>query len=703
MTPHADPLPTPYKGTDSFQVEDRELFFGREREAATLAAKVLSARCTLLYARSGVGKTSLLNARVIPTLEAKGWTPVQVRLDRSPVESVRLNTFRWMLPPPATEVAALEAARAALCVPGEDPTLLELLARYDRLPVSAPDRRRLIAPVALAEQRRPLGQPTSGDAIPYFTRLLRRSIDPTRYAEHVRLVGSFGRPEVARAATGAAVGDAHVDGVLAVLRDEAYQAAYDELLAELNGPVGGLAGFFRNVVERWGRLHANFGLVLLIDQFEELFTLFTDSRLVSEDDAHARPSWHLRREFLEELEAVYTERRGDRGTGLPVRLVISMREEFIAQLDPVRRFMPELDDSAFHLGLLDLASAEDAILVPAGCFGVSYHDAARDAILKSLAVEEQFITPVTLQIVCDKLWQEMRREAWAAEAAGAALPPPEITAEHIARLGGERGVPGILESFFDDFLAALGDPESQRTALDLLTPLITSGRTRNIVLRDELVRQRYRDAELRERVMERLVRGGVVRVERRHGSEFAEIMHEFLIGPVLKQIRDTLGRDPAYHRLQYALRALRRVEERGLDDDAVLLRRDELEDVRASAPWLRLAGVAPALLLRSALRVGDQFDDFRGVLDFCGALFADGGSEPDVGALVQDLEERVNQGRWLRADELATLNRHRVGLTLTPSQIRFVWHSELYRAGEGEENDVRFWTGEVARHVPHAS
>ena len=42
----------PYKGTESYQVEDAELFFGRKPDAEQLLARVLSARMTLLHGQS---------------------------------------------------------------------------------------------------------------------------------------------------------------------------------------------------------------------------------------------------------------------------------------------------------------------------------------------------------------------------------------------------------------------------------------------------------------------------------------------------------------------------------------------------------------------------------------------------------------------------------------------------------------------------
>jgi formylglycine-generating enzyme required for sulfatase activity len=62
----------PYPGLRPFEVRDQGRFFGREADKAILVDKILGNRLTLLFAASGVGKSSLLNAAVIPHLTAAG-------------------------------------------------------------------------------------------------------------------------------------------------------------------------------------------------------------------------------------------------------------------------------------------------------------------------------------------------------------------------------------------------------------------------------------------------------------------------------------------------------------------------------------------------------------------------------------------------------------------------------------------------------
>jgi hypothetical protein len=54
----------PYVGLDCFRETDAGLFFGRDAERTRIIGNLRASRLTLLYAESGVGKSSLLRAGV---------------------------------------------------------------------------------------------------------------------------------------------------------------------------------------------------------------------------------------------------------------------------------------------------------------------------------------------------------------------------------------------------------------------------------------------------------------------------------------------------------------------------------------------------------------------------------------------------------------------------------------------------------------
>jgi WD40 repeat protein len=69
----------PYVGPRTFDYADRDWYFGREKEARSLLARVVSERLLLFYAQSGAGKSSLINTRLIPQLrQEEGYSVLPV-------------------------------------------------------------------------------------------------------------------------------------------------------------------------------------------------------------------------------------------------------------------------------------------------------------------------------------------------------------------------------------------------------------------------------------------------------------------------------------------------------------------------------------------------------------------------------------------------------------------------------------------------
>lgn len=59
---------SPYKGLAAYSEEDTAFFFGREEERRNIISNLTASRLTLLYGASGVGKSSVLRAGVVPDL-----------------------------------------------------------------------------------------------------------------------------------------------------------------------------------------------------------------------------------------------------------------------------------------------------------------------------------------------------------------------------------------------------------------------------------------------------------------------------------------------------------------------------------------------------------------------------------------------------------------------------------------------------------
>ena len=71
----------PWLGLASFTEETRAFFYGRDEEVAELSRRVQRKLLTVLFGQSGLGKTSILRAGVVPRLRGQGYCPIYVRID----------------------------------------------------------------------------------------------------------------------------------------------------------------------------------------------------------------------------------------------------------------------------------------------------------------------------------------------------------------------------------------------------------------------------------------------------------------------------------------------------------------------------------------------------------------------------------------------------------------------------------------------
>lgn len=81
---------SPYRGLLYYELSDVEMFFGRQQAIEDLLSVMNRSSFTILYSESGAGKTSLLQAGVIPRLIAGGNLPVYLRSNnRNPALAIK--------------------------------------------------------------------------------------------------------------------------------------------------------------------------------------------------------------------------------------------------------------------------------------------------------------------------------------------------------------------------------------------------------------------------------------------------------------------------------------------------------------------------------------------------------------------------------------------------------------------------------------
>ena len=80
----------PYPGMACFEEDDADRFFGRERDVTWLTTRLIETPLVVLAGPSGVGKSSLLRAGVVPALKDSGqpWQTVTLRPGRHPLHAL---------------------------------------------------------------------------------------------------------------------------------------------------------------------------------------------------------------------------------------------------------------------------------------------------------------------------------------------------------------------------------------------------------------------------------------------------------------------------------------------------------------------------------------------------------------------------------------------------------------------------------------
>ena len=249
--------------------------------------------------------------------------------------------------------------------------------------------------------------------------------------------------------------------------------------------------------------------VLIFDQFEE----FLVADLADRDPKTA---------FLKEVGAALRNHERRRWA------LFSIREDFVAGLDPYLRLLPTRLRTTFRLDLLGVPEARAAIQEPAREAGVDFSDEAVQVLVDSLRrvrvrrpegtqdVPGPYVEPVQLQVVCRQLWEKRA-------GAGAS----RITQSDIERAG---DVDRALADYYDERVKAVvaktrADERAIRTWFD--QALITEQGIRAQTLAGPL----HGGAE-EERILGLLEDARLIRMDTRGGVRWLELAHDRLIDPV---------------------------------------------------------------------------------------------------------------------------------------------------------------------------
>lgn len=410
MRPSVQHLPYRYPGARPFAADQQHLFFGRERAVRELYNRLQLEQLVVLYSKSGLGKSSLINAGLLPRIQKEGrWQPITIRFNA------------WT--EGKTETPA-QIARDLILRDFDQPTFL---------PKIFPDDRSLW------------------------------------YAAKTR---------------------------------------------QLNTPDS-----------------AGKGLLLVFDQFEELFTYPEGSvqqlgRQLAEILQMAVPQrvrkmaelfLRAQPELLTDVEEATLESR------LDIRIVFAIRSDRLSLLDRLSAHVPQILAQRYELQSLSSAEAREAIDHPArkdGNFATppfEYAPAALDTMLAYLTKGgAQPIESFQLQILCQSI------EQYVARSGDYYIEPDDV------------GDPEqVFRDYYDNQIALIQDPVEQLAARRLVEEgLVYEKEQRRLTLFDVQIHESY---GISDDLLRRLVDTHLLRAEPNlRGGYTYELSHDTLVTPVLK-------------------------------------------------------------------------------------------------------------------------------------------------------------------------
>ena len=434
----------PYIGPRSYtnNLEDQIRFFGRVNETDDIISLILGHRLSLVYSASGVGKTSIFNAKIIPVLEQ------EYKLKVLPMTRVGIVTSNEK---ELTEIDSLQDI--------DDPSF------------------------------------NNGINIFIFNALqdLKKDKETNQILQLNTKLSSFLKENFS-------------------LKENAF-------------------------VEGTGQIKPQ---VLIFDQFEELFKfnpgIFAKYKRLFK---YLQKNWYLqKKEFFNQI----TEALNDNPS---LRIVFVMREDYLAELNPFSKFLPEMLKPRYRLERLRKDPALSAIRGPLQKLYEDYYEKNKNELNNEIQaiVEEllkirvethtskhseivgEYIEPIQLQVVCDRWWRERHKEK---QQGNVHLLQNSLKIENLKNL---INIDNALEDFYEEAV----EEASKETGVYegdiriwIEKKLITTAGTRSFVHRESRI-----TSGIPNKVLEDLEKKYLIRGEERYGGKWYELSHDRFITPIL--------------------------------------------------------------------------------------------------------------------------------------------------------------------------
>lgn len=323
-----------------------------------------------------------------------------------------------------------------------------------------------------------------------------------------------------------------------------------------------LRDFLRQVTEVLGQQST---LYLLLDQFEEVFTLLDEE---------------FRQAFVAELAGCLEDE------SLNVRWVLALRTEFFGNLANFRPRIRNPFENDYRLNRLNFLEAKTVITEPAARQGITFEPTLVGALLTDLHDEQSDeISPPQIQLVCSALYNTLQERQGENP-----QPPPTITLQIYEEEGRAQG---ILRGHLNRVLRRTLSPAEREIARHLLMALVSSDQRRirraksdlAATLATYLVSAQNLDGLLDQLVETRLL--NVVEEDEPISQLAYELAHDYLLTEI-KLDPETQAHKAAEELLQQEVATFKR--------HGTLLSDDKFNIIHSQRQFLRLDDDAARLL-----------------------------------------------------------------------------------------------------------
>ncbi|HSF76051.1 MAG TPA: WD40 repeat domain-containing protein, partial [Microcoleus sp.] len=278
--------------------------------------------------------------------------------------------------------------------------------------------------------------------------------------------------------------------------------------------------------------HPNDRVLLIADQFEELYTLCNDEK--------------IRRSFIEKLLASFPASNSQLSSAV---LVATMRTDFLGNALSYRPFADLLQNADIKLGAMNREELSEVIETPADKLGVKFADGLVKRILED--VENEPGNLPLLEFALTELWKRRKGK--------------ELSHTAYEEIG---EVQGALTTYANAQYQLLNPSEQkqvQRIFIQLVRPGEGAEDTRRMALKAELGEQSWS-------LVKQLADARLVVTSRNSASiDTVEVVHEALIKN-WGQLRDWMSADHDFRSWQERLRAAIQQWQEAQQDEGALLR-----------------------------------------------------------------------------------------------------------------------------------